>query len=571
MKKRTKRKCTAFLTACLMAFSAISPAVTVPAYAKNVEDIYGHKTHTQAQTGPMKFLNDIMQGLASFAYKDYKWPNSLTVGSTAFAIAEGIYEKRNTETKDPVFWSDSELTEQMENFYSTTDWTKFTGMYETVEISNTCEAVLTKEVSAYESLMDAAADKYGFSSYKEIFKAIAQTRYNDHKDLYQAAKKRGEIKGEETDKFDLFHIDGSWIDGKKGSKTPVGEDVAPTPTPTIVPTPTPTVNEDGTVLVPSPTPYPKNPKPADIDLLGKNSIAVSQSIDYAAQEFSDILADAVYPSPYNTDALISVVQGFEFGGNSTKIKNRYKKVGKEFPDTTGFISFTLFCDRQSAAGSTSETEERADIDYDKIIKRYAKIIANGKKRSKAAKYGTYRYSDQKFYQKVFENYKCTGSGGSLDMGKLPEEYKEILRKCMATWDSRVTKERREIIQQGIMLYGVKYSMGYARSNIDNPTYLDCSSFVGQSYWRAKVAGKDAAYWSTPTISNVFKKIDASQLIPGDIGQKHWPGLPYGADHVGIYLGTVNGTKYWMHCTSSGNGIKINNYTGFLNFGQYPKL
>ena len=161
--------------------------------------------------------------------------------------------------------------------------------------------------------------------------------------------------------------------------------------------------------------------------------------------------------------------------------------------------------------------------------------------------------------------------------------KEILRQCMQTWDSRVTKERREIIQQGVLLYGVTYSMNARNSpSYESPKYLDCSSFVGQCYWRSGVAtqGKAAADWCTPDNSSNFKEISESELIPGDIGQKCWPGKAYGADHVGIYIGTVNGTKYWLHCTGGytdgvyhapGKGIKINNYNGFQHFGRYPGL
>lgn len=47
-------------------------------------------------------------------------------------------------------------------------------MYETVELSNSCEAVLSDEVAKYEDLMDKAAEDNGFKTYKEIFKAIAQ-------------------------------------------------------------------------------------------------------------------------------------------------------------------------------------------------------------------------------------------------------------------------------------------------------------------------------------------------------------------------------------------------------------
>ena len=162
--------------------------------------------------------------------------------------------------------------------------------------------------------------------------------------------------------------------------------------------------------------------------------------------------------------------------------------------------------------------------------------------------------------------------------------KEILKKCMATWDSKVTKERREIIQQGVMLYGVTYDMNARNSpSYESPKYLDCSSFVGQCYWRSGVAAKEgqsAADWATPSISSTFTEISESQLIPGDVGQKHWPGNAGGEDHVGIYIGTVNGTKYWLHCTGGytdgiyhapGKAIKINNYSGFAHFGRYPGL
>ena len=127
----------------------------------------------------------------------------------------------------------------------------------------------------------------------------------------------------------------------------------------------------------------------------------------------------------------------------------------------------------------SETKEEYEIEYQNVDY-----------------YGEYKYSDQFFYQKVFENYTCTG-GGSMDYGELPEEMKEILRKCMRTWDSRVTKERREIIQQGVLLYGVTYSMDARNSpSYENPKYLDCSSFVGQCYWRSKVATQGRAVHSS---------------------------------------------------------------------------
>lgn len=537
-------------------------------------------------------LESIMPGLSKFKFEGYEWPESLTVGGLAFSIAESLYTMRNSKNhKKTVLWNDEEITNEMKNFYSTTDWTKFEGMQETVQISNSCEAILSEEVQQYEKLLDSAAEENGFKIYKEIFKAIAQARFNENKKEYERKKAKGKIKGKGTDKFDLFHIDGSWIDG---GDTPVGKAKATTPTPmpsvTVTPSPDPSKIPSES-LISSPTPMPttddKSPDEKNYD---KENYTVQESINLAAEAFASILQNAVYPSPYDTNDLISVVQGFEFGGSSNAIKNQYNSSSVKLDGINGFIAFEEYCDKKSLSGNKSESESSKETDYDKIIEGYAKVIADNKTRYKNphdeddndyGTYGKYKYSDQKFYSKVFENYRCSG-GGSIDYGNLPDDMKEILRQCMQTWDSRVTKERRAIIQNGILLYGVTYSMDYARTDIKNPKYLDCSSFVGQCYWRSGVAtqGSDAAYWSTPTISGVFTEISESQLIPGDIGQKCWPGQAYGADHVGIYIGTVNGTKYWLHCTGGttdgvyhapGKGVKINNYGGFLHYGRYPGL
>lgn len=595
--KKQLTKITALVMAFVLSFVTLASTDSIQqAYAKG-----GSKEPSASITATLTpklskqekaALESIMPGLSKFKFEGYEWPESLTVGGLAFSIAESLYTMRNSKNhKKTVLWNDEEITNEMKNFYSTTDWTKFEGMQETVQISNSCEAILSEEVQQYEKLLDSAAEENGFKIYKEIFKAIAQARFNENKKEYERKKAKGKIKGKGTDKFDLFHIDGSWIDG---GTTPVGKAKATTPTPmpsvTVTPSPDPSKTPSES-LISSPTPMPatddKSPDEKNYD---KENYTVQESINLAAEAFASILQNAVYPSPYDTNDLISVVQGFEFGGSSNAIKNQYNSSSVKLDGINGFIAFEEYCDKKSLSGNKSESESSKETDYDKIIEGYAKVIADNKTRYKNphdeddndyGTYGKYKYSDQKFYSKVFENYRCSG-GGSIDYGNLPDDMKEILRQCMQTWDSRVTKERRAIIQNGILLYGVTYSMDYARTDIKNPKYLDCSSFVGQCYWRSGVAtqGSDAAYWSTPTISGVFTEISESQLIPGDIGQKCWPGQAYGADHVGIYIGTVNGTKYWLHCTGGttdgvyhapGKGVKINNYGGFLHYGRYPGL
>lgn len=569
-----------------------------------------------------KEMESIMPGLSKFDFQAYKWPGSVSVGTLAYSMAESLYTMRNSETKKPLLWNnDDDVTQDMKNFYSSTNWNNFEGMYETIEISNFCQAVLSDEVKQFEDLMDAAAEKYGFKPYKEIFKAIAQARFNEYKDNYATAKaiKGNEVEKEVTTtdkkgntttkktgnpdfKFDLFHINGSWLArAENGDETPVGSLVAPTASP--MPTPLPWDDISGTPVPPPATPWPDADEESEAQKKwhrdNGSCYTVADSIDIAAQAFSRIIQDACYPSPYSTETLMSAVQGFEFGGDSEAIKNRFSTTSTKLSGFTKFVTFTSYCDQQSMASKKQEEESSSDeeVDYDSIIKRYAKVIADGAKRTdegkekKDDKYGEYKYSDQFFYQKVFENYKCTG-GGSMDYGELPESMKEILRKCMQTWDSRVTKERREIIQQGVLLYGVTYSMGLNGDpprnspSPENPKYLDCSSFVGQCYWRAGVLGRNAIGWCTgdfASSSNQMKQISEDELIPGDMGQLYWhPGGSGAKEHIGIFIGKVDGQSYYIHCTGSspeapgvkhppGKGIVISAPGYFKAFGRYMGL
>ena len=569
-----------------------------------------------------KAMESIMPGLSKFDFQAYKWPGSVSVGTLAYSMAESLYTMRNSETKKTLLWdNDDDVTQDMKNFYSSTNWNNFEGMYETIEISNFCQAVLSDEVKQFEDLMDAAAEKYGFKPYKEIFKAIAQARFNEYKDDYATAKaiKGNEVEKEVTTtdkkgntttkktgnpdfKFDLFHINGSWLArAENGDETPVRSLVAPTASP--MPTPLPWDDISGTPVPPPATPWPDADEESEAQKKwhreNGSCYTVADSIDIAAQAFSRIIQDACYPSPYSTETLMSAVQGFEFGGDSEAIKNRFNTTSTKLSGFTKFVTFTSYCDQQSMASKKQEEESSSDeeVDYDSIIKRYAKVIADGAKRTdegkekKDDKYGEYKYSDQFFYQKVFENYKCTG-GGSMDYGELPESMKEILRKCMQTWDSRVTKERREIIQQGVLLYGVTYSMGLNGDpprnspSPENPKYLDCSSFVGQCYWRAGVLGKNAIGWCTgdfASSSNQMKQISEDELIPGDMGQLYWhPGGSGAREHIGIFIGKVDGQSYYIHCTGSspeapgvkhppGKGIVINAPGYFKAFGRYMGL
>jgi hypothetical protein len=149
-------------------------------------------------------------------------------------------------------------------------------------------------------------------------------------------------------------------------------------------------------------------------------------------------------------------------------------------------------------------------------------------------------------------------------------------------NNKATDEVWAVMEKGASLIGsVSYSMERRQGDgRDNPEYLDCSSFVAWSFHKAGNNG--IAYASTTATflsSTKFVDIGAKDLKPGDIGLKSRTGGTGGANHVGIYCGTLkNGTKVWLHCTSesgsslTGNksGAMFGAYTGFTYFRRLKK-
>lgn len=115
---------------------------------------------------------------------------------------------------------------------------------------------------------------------------------------------------------------------------------------------------------------------------------------------------------------------------------------------------------------------------------------------------------------------------------------------------------------------------------DNPTVLDCSSFVAWCFHKSGFTG--IPYGSTTATfinSTKFVTVSADELKPGDIGLKSATAPTGGANHVGIYCGKrKDGTKIWLHCTSesgsslTGNtsGVMLGLYSNFTYFRRLKK-
>lgn len=601
IRKFLKNAAALSLTASLILSDAL-PALASSGYAK-----------TDAEK------ENMMKGLSTFQNQDFEGVENLDIDKTTKKVLDTIYDSKykdthtardgkriwwdniSAEDNDPltIAFGDPDVwdpRQNVKNTYTATNWNNFAGMRVTISIGSSAKAMLSDEVKQYESLLNAAAQKYNFSQYAELFKAIAQAEYNTHKDAYNYAKKKGYIKGNPNDYYDLFSIDGSWVSDNatgKTHKTPIEsakgiieKDPDPITKQEVE------VGDDGeltyktVVITPTPTPMPT------VDSQ-KSIYTVQESINIAAEEFSNLLIRAGFPSQYSKPNLVGVINGFEFGdylgqsgampiskqafeSASSANKGSISATGayvpfidyftKEYTDKQNKSSVsgtkTKKNDDEESTSSSSEgsTDNRYKAQKDLCVS-YGMALANGKKRSGKTKdkLGPYKYSNQYFFERVFEVYSTTGDAADINMGQLPADFAEILRKCMEGWGPEVTAKRRAVIQAAVSLYGVRYGSvandkpGRPARNtpsIEHPKWLDCSAFVGQAFWRAKLVPKIVANYHTGLFGSqdYFKQIQESSLIPGDIGMKDMSSTGP-SNHVGIYIGKINGTKYWIHCTS----------------------
>ncbi|MCR5624849.1 MAG: C40 family peptidase [Lachnospiraceae bacterium] len=132
----------------------------------------------------------------------------------------------------------------------------------------------------------------------------------------------------------------------------------------------------------------------------------------------------------------------------------------------------------------------------------------------------------------------------------------------------------KVIEKGASLIGkVEYSMDNRQGDgRDDPEYLDCSSFTAWAFHKCGYSG--IPYGSTTATfvsSGLFENVTADNLQVGDIGLKSETEVTGASNHVGIYCGELkNGTKVWLHCTSSSSTSLTGNTSGPM-FGAYTNF
>lgn len=257
-----------------------------------------------------------------------------------------------------------------------------------------------------------------------------------------------------------------------------------------------------------------------------------ESIDCGTHELSDCLGKAKCKNPSDMAGISLALQGYNFGN--------------------GYIDWAL-----------------------KNYKGYTKENAVIFSQKMCAELGYSSYGDVEYVPHVLRYYVANPETAVTN-----ESAKSILKELKE--NNKTDADVWAVIEKGASLIGtVQYSMEKRQGDgRDNPEFLDCSSFTAWSFHKAGNSG--IAYGSTTEtfrLSSKFVDIEAKDLRPGDIGLKSQTAGTGGANHVGIYCGTLkNGTKVWLHCTSSsgssltGNksGAMFGAYTGFTYFRRLKK-
>lgn len=257
-----------------------------------------------------------------------------------------------------------------------------------------------------------------------------------------------------------------------------------------------------------------------------------ESINCGTHELSDCLKKTKCKNPSDIAGISLALQGYNFGN--------------------GYIDWAL-----------------------KNYKGYTKESAVIFSQKMCAELGYSSYGDVEYVPHVLRYYVANPETAVTN-----ESAKSILKELKE--NNKADADVWAVIEKGASLIGsVQYSMEKRQGDgRDNPEFLDCSSFTAWSFHKAGNNG--IAYGSTTETfrtSSKFVDIDAKDLRPGDIGLKSPTAGTGGANHVGIYCGTLkNGTKVWLHCTfSSGSSLTGNNsgamfgaYTGFAYFRRLKK-
>ncbi len=156
---------------------------------------------------------------------------------------------------------------------------------------------------------------------------------------------------------------------------------------------------------------------------------------------------------------------------------------------------------------------------------------------------------------------------------IDSETRTLLEDLSATWPSNIDNRRVNLIKKAatLMNKGITYGANDASSLMsDTPSHMDCSDFVSWAYYHSGITDVSLDWYTGNFIeSSLFKEINESDLIPGDIGLNSNDMGEGNSNHVVIYIGRLNNENIYFH--SSTNGPSVRHGNGYTTlFKQYTK-
>lgn len=111
-------------------------------------------------------------------------------GLTGPGGAGGSVDAHRAEDDDPYYefksHGDYSSITDVGQIFMDTKWAAIENLLGSVQVESSVKAILSDEMLDYEDDLDAAAEKYGFPVYKELFKAIAEYRHKkDDDDIFR--------------------------------------------------------------------------------------------------------------------------------------------------------------------------------------------------------------------------------------------------------------------------------------------------------------------------------------------------------------------------------------------------
>lgn len=142
--------------------------------------------------------------------------------------------------------------------------------------------------------------------------------------------------------------------------------------------------------------------------------------------------------------------------------------------------------------------------------------------------------------------------------------------------------RKELIEVAVTLLGMPYNWGGKSPHVGPPkNNLDCSGYVDWVYIQCFGRGVNGGTTPDNIIQNgtsmqfySCQEIEESEMKIGDLGFVHRPEDVVDYNHVGIYVGEIDGYKAFIHCGGSSYGtadsptgrvgVSLNHAHGKLN-------